>query len=246
MENLLFLDVEATGTEDEDRLIQVAYRHKGQDCNELFKPPRPIKLPAMAVHHVTEQMLEGKPTFKESPTKAELFRISETDAIFVAHNAKYDLTMLAKEGVKFLRHICTLKIARYIDDGNKFENHQLQYLRYFYGVDVEAVAHDAFGDIVVLEAVFLKLYVDFVIKEYGNAGHVVDDVLHRMVEISALPSLYTHWKLGKYRDKPESEQHLASIAAKDRSYLEYLLASKLEKPQGEEDWIYTLKHYLQK
>lgn len=67
MAQLVFLDVEATGVEVEDRLIQVAYRHHdgGQATvvNELFKPPVPIKLPAMAVHHITEKVVADKPPF---------------------------------------------------------------------------------------------------------------------------------------------------------------------------------------
>ena len=32
----------------------------------------------------------------------------------------------------------------------------------------------------------------------------------------------------------------------DRGYLEWLLAQKMESDQIDEDWIYTLKHYLRK
>jgi len=242
MSRLLFLDVEATGTEDEDRLIQVGYRIDGKDCNELFKPRIPIKLPAMAVHHITEKMLADKEPFANSQTKQDLLRYNAEGDIFVAHNAKYDLGMLAKEGVTFNKHICTLKIARYINKDNRYENHQLQYLRYYYGIDIEAVAHDAFGDIVVLEAVFAKLYDDFVAMEYGsNSGVVLDGVLTRMIEISSQPSLINVFNFGKYNGK--TVEQVASI---DKGYLEWLLEAKTQKPEGEEDWIFTLKKHLNK
>lgn len=240
MAKLLFLDVEATGTEPEDRLIQVAYRIEGEECNKLFKPPLPIKLPAMAVHHTTEKMVADKEPFSHSQTKDNLLRYNSEGAIFVAHNAKYDLGMLAKEGVVFNKHICTLKIAKYLNSDNRYENHQLQYLRYFYGVEIEATAHDAFGDIVVLEAVFEKLYNEFVNKEYGgNTGIVLDGVLKRMMEISSLPTLITVFNFGKYNGK--TIEHVASV---DKGYLEWLLEAKKQKPEGEEDWIFTLKKYL--
>jgi len=239
MKDLLFLDVEATGIADEDRLIQVAYRHNQTELNMLFKPPLPIKLPAMAVHHVTQAMVDDKEEFRGSSAMVGLSILANEDTVLVAHNAKYDLGMLAREGLLFKRHICTLKIARYIDKDGRFENHQLQYLRYFYGIEVEAVAHDAFGDIVVLEAVFAKLYDDFVSFEFP--GEVVSEfaVLTRMVEISMQPSLLTHIRFGKYNGKTIEEVRKA-----DKGYLEWLLDAKLKKPEGEEDWIYTLNYYL--
>jgi DNA polymerase III epsilon subunit-like protein len=242
MANLLFLDVEATGIEKEDRLLQVAYRFNGGDRNELFKPPVPIKLQAMSVHHVTERMVEDKPLFDHSAVKQELQLLSAEGYILVAHNAKYDLGMLAKEGITFPRFIDTLKIARHIDKGGRFENYQLQYLRYFYGVEVEAVAHDAFGDIVVLEAVFKRLYNDFATHEGFVAGPpTLDGVLERMILVSSLPSLLNSINFGKY-----AGQKIAEVAKRDRGYLEWLLGQKQQNPDGEEDWIYTLKHHLKR
>lgn len=241
MQGLLFIDVEATGIEDEDRLIQLAYRHDGIERNVLFKPQLPIKLQAMAVHHITEKMVADKEQFRGSPTFTELVKLAAADAIFVAHNAKYDLTMLAKEGILFKRHICTLKIARHIDKDGRFENHQLQYLRYFYGVELEAVAHDALGDILVLEAVFAHLYRDFVAHEFPSEKVSEFAVLSRMVEISQQPSLLTHIRFGKYAGKTVEE-----VAKTDPGYLEWLLGQKLIKPEGEEDWIFTLQHHLKK
>lgn len=246
MSSLLFLDVETTGITEEDRLCQVAFRHNDTDRNELFKPRLPIKLTAMAVTHITEKHVADKPAFKGSKLCTELADLSSAGAILVAHNAKFDMEMLAKEGVTFPRYICTLKIAKHIDPGGRFENHQLQYLRYYYGVEVEAVAHDAFGDIVVLEAVFAHLYKDFVDKEFpeGKTEGMLQGVLNRMVEVSQQPTLLTHIRFGKYRDKPEKEQLISSIAKADRNYLAWLLEQKMMKPEGEEDWLYTLKHYL--
>lgn len=126
-------------------------------------------------------------------------------------------------------------------------NHQLQYLRYFYGLEVEATAHDAFGDILVLEQVLWKLYREVAAKDFPAtlpSDPVMDGIIMHMVKISAAPSLLTHIRFGKMKDKPEEEQLITNIAKKDRGYLEWLLEQKKAKPEGEEDWIYTLEHYL--
>ena len=67
--------------------------------------------------------------------------------ILVAHNAKFDIDMLIKEDVHPKKVICTLKVARHMDPNGVIPKYNLQYLRYFLGIKVEATAHDALGDI---------------------------------------------------------------------------------------------------
>ena len=63
----IFLDTETTGTEKEDRLCQLAYKTEaGKIANQLFKPPLPIKIDSMCVHHITNEMVADKPAFKDS------------------------------------------------------------------------------------------------------------------------------------------------------------------------------------
>ncbi len=52
---LLFLDTETTGNEEHDRLCQVAYSDGTTRHSALFKPPIPISIESMAVHHITEK-----------------------------------------------------------------------------------------------------------------------------------------------------------------------------------------------
>jgi DNA polymerase III epsilon subunit-like protein len=231
MNDLIFLDTETTGIDKEDRLLQVAYKYKGETYNELFKPPLPIKLPAMAVHHVTEKMVADKPAFIDSPTHDHLKAIAPT-SILVAHNAKYDLGMLEKEGIEFPRHICTYKLAKHLDTG-QYENHQMQYLRYFYGIEIEATAHDALGDILVLEQLFNIFSEQLTLDE--------------MEEITKQPVLFSKFTFGKY-DFRKCGMTIADVVQTydGRQYLAWLLNEKKKSPEGEEDWIYTLNHYLNK
>ena len=69
----IFLDTETTGTEKEDRLCQLAYKTEaGTIVNELFKPPLPIKIDSMCVHHITNEMVANKLAFKDSKDHRKL------------------------------------------------------------------------------------------------------------------------------------------------------------------------------
>lgn len=238
---LIFIDTETTGSDHEDRLIQVAYRttDDGDDVNELFKADLPIKIGAMAVHHITEKMIQDKPAFKDSPTYNDLKKRFAKEHIFVAHNAKFDVGMIEKEGLTVGPVIDTLKIARFLDPDGKIESYALQYLRYLLGIEIEATAHDAWGDILVLEILFWRLLKKIMEKENISEDTAVD----AMIDISARPVMISYFQFGKYKNMSVEE-----VASKDRGYLEWLLKQKMESDdiEMEEDWIYTLRHYLGK
>lgn len=240
MHNLLFCDTETTGATGEDRLCQVAFKWDcgviAEEREGLFKPPLPIKTVAMAVTHITNEMVADKPAFQGSVIHTRLNEILKNGTLFVAHNAEFDLRMLRYENVvPCAPHICTLKLARHIDKGGKYENHQLQYLRYFYGLKIKADAHSAMGDVLVLEAVFFKLIDELMALE----GLTQDEAIVRAVEISEMPSEFRMFNFGKYNGKT-----IAEVARYDRGYLEWLLNAKMAKPDGEENWIYTLTKAL--
>lgn len=245
MNNLLFIDVEATGLDPEDRLVEVAYRpEQGTITQALFKAPLPVKLGAMSINNITNEMLENRPAFIGSSYANELATLSSTH-ILVAHNAIYDLEMLKKEGLEFNQHICTMKIAHYLDEKGEMEKHTLSYLRYYLGTKVEANPHTATGDITILEAIFWELFGKLCIKEFN---HLEDKslVIAKMVEISKHPILHKKFTFGKY-----DKLLLSDVAqnrcpdGKGRDYLKWLLSQKINNPSGQEaDWIYTLNYYL--
>ena len=65
------------------------------------------------------------------------------------------------------------------------------------------------------------------------------DALERMMEISSHPSILHTFKFGKYNGK-----RIEEVVKTDRGYLEWLLEQKLNGDGIDEDWIYTLKHFL--
>ncbi|MFA6278653.1 MAG: exonuclease domain-containing protein [Candidatus Paceibacterota bacterium] len=237
---IIFFDTETTGNSDGDRLCQLAAKERYIDeplVNATYKPPVPISIESMAIHHITERMVADKPSFIDSPEYPSIKDLFESDeVILVAHNAAFDLAMLAREGIRPKRNICTYKVAYELDPNDALPNYRLQYLRYLLDldVDVEAHAHDAFGDVLVLEALFERLA-----KRMMERHGLEEAALDAMLAISARPLLFTTIRFGKYNGK-----RLEDVAKTDPSYLQWLLTEKKKSPAGEEDWIYTLEHYL--
>ncbi|MFW0871088.1 MAG: exonuclease domain-containing protein [Patescibacteria group bacterium] len=240
-DNLVFLDTETTGTDEQDRICQVAYNFQGKEYNELFKPPLAISVEAMAVSHITNKMVADKEPFEGSEMQAHLKQLlEEENHILVAHNAQFDLAMLAKDEVSTSRYIDTLKVAQYLDPEGVIPRYGMQYLRYYLDIDIapeEAPAHNALGDIRVLIKLFDRLY-EKMLSQEGEHKKVID----KMMEISKLPVCIKRFSFGKYKDKL-----VAQVALEDKGYLEWLQKQKQEqRAQGnpDEDWEYTLQHYL--
>ena len=224
----IFLDTETTGTGKEDRLCQLAYKlESGEIVNKLFKPPLPIAIDSMCVHHITNEMVENKPAFKGSPDHQKLVALLNDDKnILVAHNAKFDVDMLVKEGVHPKKVICTLKLARHLDPNGVIPKYKLQYLRYYLGIKIEATAHDALGDILVLEKLFERLFARMS-KDIGPAA-----VENKMMDISSKPVLFSRMYFGKHKG-----ERFRDIPV---DYLKWLSGMD----DLDEDMRFTVGHYL--
>jgi len=238
MSKLIFFDTETTGNEEKDFLVQIAYKTNDETFTGLYKPEIKIPPEASAVHHITNKMVAEKPTFKESTDQPIIKKLFEDkDSVVVAHNAPFDLMIIKKEDINPNKFICTLRVARELDKEGKIERYNLQYLRYLLDLDVEATAHDALGDVLVLEKLFERLLKKLMSEENLTENQAIE----KMIEISSHPSLLRTFNFGKHNGKKIEE-----VLTTDRGYLEWLLAQKLESDQIEDDWIYTLKHHLEK
>lgn len=252
---ILLLDTETTGLED-PRLVQVAYQHTANgmeyaEVNEIFKPAKPIEYGAMAMHHITNEMVADKDLFDGSPTQHEIVRLIGQGYIFVAHNAPFDIGVLRAEGIPEPRFwIDTKRCAMHLTQS---DYHNLQYLRYSLGLHVgsrdynEVVrAHDAAGDVTVLKALFehlMKCCEGMVLKENPNATIEEQEkaCLVMLINLSRQPVLVKIAKFGKYRGTAWSE-----IAGKDMDYLRWLRNNEGQKPEAEQDkdLLFTLDRYL--
>ncbi len=123
--------------------------------------------------------------------------------------------MLQREGIHPARVICTLKLARYLDKSGAIPQYNLQYLRYYLELNVQAKAHYALGDITVLEALFRRIYARF-------EADGVTDIDNEMVRISNAPILLARMPFGKHKGMLFSEI--------PRDYLEWLYSTELPDP----------------
>ncbi len=235
---LVFLDTETTGIEN-GRIIQLAYKARGAGAADdgamhidYFKPPVPIEIEAMAVHHITETHVAQEPPFAASAAQRALAGLlTRPDAVIVAHNAAFDIGILDREGMFASAgpFICTMKVAMARYD---LPQYKMQYLRYLWGIEDDgATAHDAGGDVAILERVFDRMLEDYV-REEGTAE---DEALRAFIAISRNPVLLRRMTFGRYAGKT-----FAEVAAADRGYLEWL-ATLNDKG---EDFAYTVRHHL--
>ncbi len=100
---VVVIDLETTGLEPgpEHRIVELAVirrDHHGQETlvDALVDPGQPIPASAIAIHGITDAMVQGQPTFaKLWPQAAPLLR----GAVLIGHNIAFDLA--------FLRAACT-------------------------------------------------------------------------------------------------------------------------------------------
>lgn len=238
MKNIIFFDTETTGNTEKDFLCQIAYKSKEESFTGMYKPPFKIPPEASAVHHISNKMVENKKPFGETEDSKKIKELFENpDSVVVAHNAPFDLMIIKKENIIPKNFICTLRVARFLDPEEKIERYNLQYLRYLLEIEIEAQAHDALGDVLVLEKLFERLKNK--IMDHDSLSE--KEAIEEMIKISSHPSLFKKFKFGKHNGK-----FIEEVAKVDRGYLEWLLAQKLDGDEIDEDWIYTLKHYLGK
>jgi exodeoxyribonuclease X len=235
MKKLIFLDTETTGNNLlTDHLFEVCYSTGGDVIQEMFKPPVAISVKAQSITHVTNKMIADKLPFADSQMKKDLQNLLQSH-ILVAHNAKFDIAMLAKEDVETTEYICTLKVARYLDADGEIPEYNLQYLRYHHELEIEALAHDAKSDVLVLQGVFNKLLQQMKVMTGSE-----ESAIEKMIDVSKNPFLVKKFNFGKYKDRLVKDVYFS-----DKKYLEWLLVSMEQNDKDNDDWIFTLKHHLQ-
>ncbi|OQX60005.1 MAG: DNA polymerase III subunit epsilon [Helicobacteraceae bacterium 4484_230] len=236
---IVILDTETTGVLEEDRIIQLSYMVLGQNGdieevhNVLCSAPLPIKYDSMAIHHITPEMTEGKPSCVDTEAFARLNELNKPENLLVIQNAVFDLDMLKKEGFESnMQLIDTFRVLRALYPYDT--PHGLQYKRYQLGLykkeqeiidrlGIEVKAHDALGDVIVLKNLFDHL-----------SG---EQDMEAMIKLCRGPILLEIMTFGKHKGKKFED-----LAVTDRNSLQYML----ENFDLDEDLRFTMKHYLDK
>lgn len=146
------LDLETTGKYPLDadicEIAAVKWRN-GQIVDEfhsLVKPTRPMGAEVIAIHNISNEMVENAPPIKDVIHKFHAFL---QDGFLLAHHAPFDIGFLAVEFEKYrlplpsLPVFCTCLLARRLFPES--ENHRLATLVKLLGIDGGA-AHRALDD----------------------------------------------------------------------------------------------------
>ena len=232
---LIYLDLETTGLEARDRICALGLLlDDGSNITaheELVKPDCKISSEAMAVHHITNEMLQDALGIETSKIMALLAEYNNTDNILVAHNINFDLAMLAKEGFDWKGGLIdTMKCSKHLIE--EIDRFSLQYLRYELGLykkeqedaaalGIRVSAHDALSD------AFQTRRLHHYLKE------MVDD--NTLMMLTTEPVLIKKLNFGKYKG-----HYLEEIAMHDAGYLQWLLNQEID-----EDLEYSIKLSLE-
>lgn len=171
--------------------------------DEYFSCPEPISFGAMAVHHILESDIAGKPSFNT-------FRLPADVIYLIGHNIDYDIqaVRLCDPSIN-VKGICTLALARMVWDS--LENHTLGSLYYFVMQQNKEKArnhlrhaHNAKADIyftgVVLQAIVEKLAIKdmqslYLMSEAARIPKKMPFGKHKGTLIKDLDSGYIAWLL---------------------------------------------------
>lgn len=193
------LDCETTGLDfEKDQIIEVALVRFDFDqvldsFETLIDPQMPIPEASTSIHHITDQMVQGKPRVHEVIPKVLEFL---GRSILVGHGILTDVSFLSNAAKrhsipsKLSSHpfIDTLRLARLYGES---PTNSLEMLRRHFNIAEEG-AHRAMNDVIVNVEVFKYLARHFKTTE-------------QMLERLKSPIMLKAMPLGKFKGRPFSE-----------------------------------------
>ena len=222
---ILFLDLETTGLESNDKIISIALLGEDFEVYELVNDGKKIPPLASSINHITNEMIKNKPKLKDSEAYKLLQKNNNEDTVIIGHNVKFDLQKLSEYGFNFKGEVLdTLRVTKHLIP--ECEIFSLQVLRYelkLYKQEKETLyAHNALDDAKVIK----NLY-DYLLDLQSTK---------KMIELSKKNVLMQKFDFGKYNSK-----YIEDIAMNDKSYLQWLL---LNVEDLDEDLRYSINYYL--
>ncbi|MBA2727469.1 MAG: DUF3820 family protein, partial [Parachlamydiaceae bacterium] len=198
-QTFICLDCEMTGLDLElDRIIEIAvvkftFDEILEEYETLIDPECIIPQLTIDIHHITQEMVAGKPTIATVLPKL-LEMIGKH--IVVGHGVNFDLALIGKAadraGIPHTllsnRFFDTLRMARLYGES---PTNSLEQLRKHFNIEEEG-AHRAMSDVIVNMGVFKYLS-----KSYKTTDQLFE-ILSRPVLLKAMP-------LGKHKGRPMKE-----------------------------------------
>lgn len=206
------IDCETTGLNaKDDRIIEVAVACFTFDTvldqfESLIDPGCDIPESSSAIHHITNDMVKGKPRIEE--VLPSILKMINRHVI-IGHGVGFDIEIIAQSaeraGIACLirnnRSIDTLRLARHYGESPV---NSLEYLRKHFNIEEEG-AHRAMNDVIVNMEVF-----KFLTLKYKTLQQVFD--------LLSKPALLKIMPLGKHKGRPMKEvpiEYLRWAAHKD-------------------------------
>jgi len=229
-DTFICVDCETTGLDAEnDSIIEVAAVIFQGDTildsyETLIDPEIPISPESTEIHHITDDMVIGKP--KIQAVLPDLLKFIG-NKIIVGHGIPFDIAFLNNQAKKFSipcnlgtqSFLDTLRLARLYGDS---PTNSLEKLREHFNIPAEG-AHRAMNDVRVNIEVF-----KFLTQNYKTTEQVLDR-LKKPIPLRAMP-------LGKHKGRPFSDipsEYLQWAANKDFDQdLIFSIRSELKKRKG--------------
>jgi DNA polymerase-3 subunit epsilon/exodeoxyribonuclease X len=235
---LIFLDIETTGYEREDKICSLGVLTFEDDAcvsamYELVNEDKKIPPSASALHNITNEMIEKKPPLKESEIYAFLQKNDSEKNTLIVHNAAFVLEKLHSAGLTWHGKIIdTFKVVKHlIPECELFTPEFLRYELKLYrdeealkkecGIKDAFITHHALSDAAVIKLLF----------DYLTQMTTLDE----MNRLSFENVLLEKFSFGKY-----SGRYIEDIAMNDRGYLMWMLSLE----NLDDDLRYSIEYYL--
>lgn len=225
---VVFFDLEATGLNIlTDRIIEIGYvkvMPNGEEIvrNYLINPECPIPQESTEIHHISDEMVADKPTFKElAKTLANEFKGCDLAGF---NSSRFDIPLLVEEmlraGIDF-----DIQKARTIDVMNiyhKKERRNLETAVKFYCNKDHSGAHRAEADAVATYEVLkaqLDMYEDLpndmdLLEEFSRMNRNADLMGNIVYNERQVPC----FNFGKYKGRPVEE-----VFEEDKNYYSWIM-----------------------
>jgi DNA polymerase-3 subunit epsilon len=221
-ETFVCLDCESTGLDPKnDRIIEIAaavftFEEITEEHETLVNPDRIIPDASREIHHISQDMIEGKPKIHE--VLPEFLRMIDQH-IIIGHGIEFDIELIAEEAKRHQipttidknRSIDTLRMARLYGES---PINSLEALRHHFNIEPQR-SHRAMNDVMVNIEVFKALA-----RSYKSSDEIFK-VLQKPIKMRAMP-------LGKYKGRKFEEIPL-----------DYLYWA--EKKDFDQDLLYSIR-----